>query len=126
MYKRQILIDAFLQLASEPMEDTQIYLQNVYATLFSFKNDSRMNLSMLKTALVNTKKLNKALQDMLHNMDKFFERLLEDVYKRQMYLLHLRFSQVVFSHDSALFFHDLTDRESLQYMVTVKTGYRCV
>lgn len=72
-----ILIDAFLQLASEPMEDTQIYIQNVYATLFSFKNDSRMNLSMLKTALVNTKKLNKALQDMLHNMDKFFERLLD-------------------------------------------------
>ena len=32
---------------------------------------------MLRTALVNTKKLNKALQDMLHNMDKFFERLLD-------------------------------------------------
>lgn len=31
---------------------------------------------MLKTALVNTRKLNKALQDMLHNMDKFFDRLL--------------------------------------------------
>lgn len=30
-----------------------------------------MNLAMLKTALVNTRKLNKALQDMLHNMDKF-------------------------------------------------------
>lgn len=26
---------------------------------------------------MNTKKLNKALQDMLHNMDKFFERLLD-------------------------------------------------
>ena len=32
---------------------------------------------MLRTALVNTKKLNKALQDMLHYMDKFFERLLD-------------------------------------------------
>lgn len=31
---------------------------------------------MLRTALVNTKKLNKALQDMLHNMDRFFGRLL--------------------------------------------------
>lgn len=72
-----IMIDAFEQLASEPLEDTEIYIQNVYATLFSFKNDSRMNLSMLKTALVNTKKLNKALQDMLHNMDKFFDRLLQ-------------------------------------------------
>lgn len=40
-----------------------------------------------------------------------------------MYLLHLRFSQAVFSHETALFFHDLTDREPLQYTVTVKTGY---
>lgn len=32
---------------------------------------------MLKTALINTKKLNKALQDLLHNMDKFFGRLLK-------------------------------------------------
>lgn len=58
-------------MADEPLDDTDLYIQNVYATLFSFKNDHRMNLTMLKTALVNTKKLNKALQDMLHNMDKF-------------------------------------------------------
>ena len=70
-----VFISAFDQLVNQPLEDTDIYIQNVYATLFSFKNDSRMNITMLKTALVNTKKLNKALQDMLHNMDKFFERL---------------------------------------------------
>ena len=39
-----------------------------------------------------------------------------------MYLLHLRFEQVVFSHETALFFHDLTDREPMEYTVTVKTG----
>ena len=71
-----VMIEAFEKLAEEPLDDTDLYIQNVYATLFSFKNDHRMNLTMLKTALVNTKKLNKALQDMLHNMDKFFERLL--------------------------------------------------
>ena len=71
-----IFVDAFERLSTEDLEETEIYIQNVYATLFSFKNDHRMNLTMLKTALVNTKKLNKALQDMLHNMDKFFERLL--------------------------------------------------
>lgn len=71
-----VMIEAFEKLADEPLDDTDLYIQNVYATLFSFKNDHRMNLTMLKTALVNTKKLNKALQDMLHNMDKFFERLL--------------------------------------------------
>mgnify|MGYP000107979199 FL=1 len=40
-----------------------------------------------------------------------------------MYLLHLRVEQAVFSHETALFFHDLTDREPLEYTVTVKTGY---
>ena len=72
-----VFIDAFERLGSEDMEETEIYIQNVYATLFSFKNDSRVNLSMLRTALVNTRRLNKALQDMLHNMDKFFGRLLD-------------------------------------------------
>ena len=72
-----IFIDAFERLNSDDLEETDIYIQNVYATLFSFRNDSRVSLSMLRTALVNTRKLNKALQDMLHNMDKFFGRLLE-------------------------------------------------
>ena len=40
-----------------------------------------------------------------------------------MYLIHLRFEQAVFSHETALFFHDLTDREPTEYTVTVKTGY---
>jgi hypothetical protein len=71
-----IFVDAFERLSTEDLEETEIYIQNVYATLFSFKNDPRVNLNMLRTALINTRRLNKALQDMLHNMDKFFERLL--------------------------------------------------
>ncbi len=86
-----IFIEAFERLTSEELEETELYIQNVYATLFSFQNDSRVNLNtlfsfqndsrvnlnMLRTALINTRNLNKALQDMLHNMDKFFERLLD-------------------------------------------------
>ena len=40
-----------------------------------------------------------------------------------MYLLYLRCAQAVFSHESALFFHGLTDREPNPYSITVKTGY---
>ncbi|MDO5574096.1 MAG: type IV toxin-antitoxin system AbiEi family antitoxin domain-containing protein [bacterium] len=40
-----------------------------------------------------------------------------------MYILHLRCEQLIFSHDTALFFHDLSDREPMEYAVTVKTGY---
>lgn len=46
-----------------------------------------------------------------------------DAWTDAMYLLHLRCAQAVFSHETALFFHDLTDREPLKYSVTVKTGY---
>ena len=46
-----------------------------------------------------------------------------DAWTDAMYLLHLRCGQAVFSHETALFFHNLTDREPLQYSVTVKTGY---
>ena len=84
-----IFIDAFERLTSEDMEETEIYIQNVYATLFSFKNDYRVNLNMLRTALINTRRLNKALQDMLHNMDKFFGRLLDQKSYGELLAEHL-------------------------------------
>ena len=40
-----------------------------------------------------------------------------------MYLLQCTFEKTIFSHDTALFLHNLTDREPLRYTVTVKTGY---
>ena len=46
----------------------------------------------------------------------------KDSWVDSMYLLHLRFEQAVFYHETALFFHDLTDREPMEYTVTVKTG----
>lgn len=84
-----VFIDAFDRLVNEQLEDTEVYIQNVYATLFSFRNDSKANVSMLKTALVNTRKLNKALQDMLHNMDKFFGKLLDSKYYGDVLSEHL-------------------------------------
>ena len=49
--------------------------------------------------------------------------LSKDAWVDAMYLLHLRCPQAVFSHETALFFHDLTDREPNPYSITVKTGY---
>lgn len=46
-----------------------------------------------------------------------------DAWVDAMFLIHLRCSQAVFSHETALFFHDLTDREPSPYSVTVKRGY---
>ncbi len=84
-----VFVDAFSHLAGEDEDDTQVYIQNIYAILFAFKNDPRANISLLKTALVNTRKLNKILQDMLHNMDKFFASLLEQKHYGDLLKEHL-------------------------------------
>ena len=84
-----IFIEAFEKLSSQELEETDIYIQNVYATLYSFQNNPKVNLNMLRTALVNTKKLNKALQDMLHNMDHFFGRLLKQKSYEEVLAEHL-------------------------------------
>ena len=63
-----VFIEAFERLTSEELEETELYIQNVYATLFSFQNNSRVNLNMLRTALINTRKLNKALQAVHDNI----------------------------------------------------------
>lgn len=60
---------------------------------------------------------------------KGFERVAHGVYlapdawKDSLYILGLRCPQAIFSHETALFLHDLTDREPLRYTLTVKTGY---
>lgn len=48
---------------------------------------------------------------------------MKDTWIDTMYLIHLRCEQAVFSHETALFLHDLTDREPIEYEITVKTGY---
>jgi predicted transcriptional regulator of viral defense system len=47
----------------------------------------------------------------------------DDVWHDSMYLIHLRSAQAVFSHETALFLHDMTDREPPYYSITVRTGY---
>ena len=47
----------------------------------------------------------------------------KDAWVDGMYLLHLCCAPAVFCHESALFFHDLTDREPSPYSVSVQRGY---
>ncbi len=46
-----------------------------------------------------------------------------DAWTDNMLVLQLRCPKTIFSHDTALFLHDLTVREPLNYTVTAKTGY---
>lgn len=46
-----------------------------------------------------------------------------DALPDKMYIAQVRKSKIIFSHETALFLHDLTDRDPLCYSVTVPQGY---
>jgi predicted transcriptional regulator of viral defense system len=46
-----------------------------------------------------------------------------DEFVDKMYAAQLRRSKAIYSHETALFLHDLTDRDPINYTVTVPTGY---
>ncbi len=72
-----IFIEALRHMEEPEANETDIYIQNVYTNIYSFYYDKKAGIELLRTAMVNTSNLNRALQDMLHNMDKFFEALLK-------------------------------------------------
>jgi predicted transcriptional regulator of viral defense system len=49
--------------------------------------------------------------------------LSKDAFEDDMYVLQARSRKAVFSHETALYLHDLTDRDPLQYTVTLPSGY---
>lgn len=72
-----VFLEAFDRLFKEEDDEADVYIRNIYASLFSYMNDTRQDASLLKGALKNTKILNKSIQNMLHNMNNFFSSLLE-------------------------------------------------
>lgn len=47
-----------------------------------------------------------------------------DGFDDEMYRLQARFKPIIYSHDTALYFHNLTDRDPIEYTVTVYSGYQ--
>jgi len=48
---------------------------------------------------------------------------LPDEFVDKMYILQQQKPKIIYSHETALFLHDLTDRDPIKYAVTVPTGY---
>lgn len=46
-----------------------------------------------------------------------------ELWEDQMMILQLRKSKMIYSHETALYLHDLTDRDPVDYVVTVPHGY---
>ena len=49
--------------------------------------------------------------------------VLPDEFADKMFIVQLRRPKIIYSHETALFLHELTDRDPISYMVTVPTGY---
>ena len=47
----------------------------------------------------------------------------DSAWEDEMYILQLRYRQTIFSHETALFMHGLSDRTPLAYSLTVPSGY---
>ncbi|MFA9377895.1 MAG: Wadjet anti-phage system protein JetA family protein [Lachnotalea sp.] len=84
-----VFIETFQKINHPESDETDLYIQNVYTNIYSFYYDNKAGIELLKTAMVNTAKLNRALQDMLHNMDKFFEALLKQESYEELLQEHL-------------------------------------
>lgn len=52
--------------------------------------------------------------------------ILPDEFADKMYIAQLRRPKIIYSHETALFLHDLTDRDPISYTVTVPTGYSAI
>jgi len=52
--------------------------------------------------------------------------LTPDAFDDEMYRFQLKYKNAIFSHENALFFHDLTDRDPLELVVTVPAGYNTI
>jgi len=46
-----------------------------------------------------------------------------DVWEDFLFINQLKRTKVIYSHETALYLHDLTDRDPVQYVVTVPQGY---
>ena len=88
----------------------------------------KQNGGMITTAQANEVGVsNERLRLLVHSGD--LERVttgiyvLPDEFADKMFIVQLRRPKIIYSHETALFLHELTDRDPINYMVTVPTGY---
>lgn len=88
----------------------------------------KQNGGIVTTAQANEAGVsNERLRLLVHSGD--LERVatgiyvLPDEFTDKMYIVQLRRPKIIYSHETALFLHELTDRDPINYMVTVPTGY---
>ncbi|MBV1709425.1 MAG: type IV toxin-antitoxin system AbiEi family antitoxin domain-containing protein [Erysipelothrix sp.] len=88
----------------------------------------KQNGGMITTAQANDVGVsNERLRLLVHSGDLMRVTtgiyILPDEFVDKMFNVQLRRPKIIYSHETALFLNDLTDRDPISYMVTVPTGY---
>lgn len=96
-----------------PNELLSILTQNNGTITTAQANDAGVSNERLRL-LVKAGELERASFGVYISPDEFVDKL---------YVLQLRRPKTIYSHETALFLHELTDRDPLDYTVTVPTGY---
>ena len=52
--------------------------------------------------------------------------VLPDLLEDEMFILQKKYPNLIYSHETALFLHELSDRTPFEYSVTVPSGYKVV
>lgn len=52
--------------------------------------------------------------------------VLPDLLEDEMYIMQKKYPNLIYSHETALFLHELSDRTPFEYSVTVPSGYKVV
>lgn len=84
-----MFIQVFYQLEHPEENETDLFIQNVYTNIYSFYYDKKAGIEILKAAKMNISHLNRALQNILHNMDQFFTGLLTKENYEELLVEHL-------------------------------------
>lgn len=92
--------------------DQMVEEQNGYIRLIDAQNKGLSKYAVLE--YVRQKKMERIAPGVY---------ITEDAWEDRLYLLQIRNRNIIFSHETALYIHGLSDREPFAPVITVKRGY---
>ena len=91
--------------------------------LFFIQNGGTVTTAQANSVGISNERLRLLVKSGKLERVSFGIYILPDEFLDNMYTTQLRRSKIVYSHETALFLHDLTDCDPINYTVTVPTGY---
>jgi predicted transcriptional regulator of viral defense system len=87
------------------------------------KNDGTVTTAQANAVGISNERLRLLVKSGNLERGAFGVYILPNEFMDKMYVAQLRRRKIIYSHETALFLHDLTDRDPVSYTVTVPTGY---